>query len=321
MPKNTKDLTEKKVVSKSKKITNKSAEKPKASSKKTVAKKETAKSEKSTVAKTKKASTKTTTSKTTAKASTTKKTTSSAVKKASNTAKKATTKKASTKKTTASTAKKATNTAKKTAVKSTKKTTTKKAVTKKPTNKSNVIEYYDLPYRYNETVVKILAQTPTTLFVYWDISDEDRKNYINKFGENFFENTIPVLLVKNKTLNYSFEIEINDFANSWYFNVNDSKCDYEIELGRKAKLNKIDLPNNYIPVTSSNVIESPNNHILFEENQKILFFRNVKTNSTISKDVSNLNFMKYAGRIYNIYKEIYKNQELEDLEKLSSSRV
>ena len=49
------------------------------------------------------------------------------------------------------------------------------------------VEYYDLPYRYNQTVVKILAQTPTNLFVYWDISDEDRNSYIEQYGEDFFQ--------------------------------------------------------------------------------------------------------------------------------------
>ena len=188
--------------------------------------------------------------------------------------------------------------------------------------KADVIEYYDLPYRYNQTVVKILAQTPNTLFVYWDISDADREKYVKDFGENFFDITVPVLIVHNKTMNYSFEIEINDFANSWYFNVNDAKCDYEIELGRRAKHNSISLPNNYIYVTSSNVIESPNNHILFEKNQKVLFFRNVKTNVETAKDVSQFSFMQYIGRVYNIYnlyKKIYKNDELQDFENNPSS--
>ena len=82
------------------------------------------------------------------------------------------------------------------------------------TEKVNIVEYYDLPYRYNQTVVKILAQTPNILFVYWDISDTDRNNFISQYGENFFNNTIPVLLIINKTMNYSYEIQINDFANS-----------------------------------------------------------------------------------------------------------
>ena len=36
-------------------------------------------------------------------------------------------------------------------------------------------------------------------------------------------------------MNYTFEVEINDFANCWYLHVNDAKCSYKIELGRKYK--------------------------------------------------------------------------------------
>ena len=202
--------------------------------------------------------------------------------------------------------------------------TTKKTSTRKKNKPAEIIEYYDLPYRYNQTVVKILAQTPNTLFVYWDISDEDRQKYIKKFGDNFFETTRPVLIVHNKTMNYSFEIEINDFANSWYFNVNDAKCDYEIELGRRPINNETNLPNNYMQITSSNTIEAPNNHILFEKNQKVVFFRNVKTNQKTTKDVVQFNFMKYAGKIYSIYdiyKKIYKKEELESVENNPSSKI
>ena len=39
-----------------------------------------------------------------------------------------------------------------------------------------ILEYYDLPYKYNKTVIKALAQNPNTLFVYWEISDEDIQN-------------------------------------------------------------------------------------------------------------------------------------------------
>ena len=34
-------------------------------------------------------------------------------------------------------------------------------------------------------------------------------------------------------MKYSFEIPINDFANSWYLHINDSKCHYRVELGRR----------------------------------------------------------------------------------------
>ena len=60
------------------------------------------------------------------------------------------------------------------------KSKTKTSKTKKTTKTEpiSIIENYELPYRYNETIVKILYQTPNTLFVYWDISDKDRKKYI-----------------------------------------------------------------------------------------------------------------------------------------------
>lgn len=191
----------------------------------------------------------------------------------------------------------------------------KKAVTNK---KPEIIEYYDLPYGYNQTVVKILAQTPNTLFVYWDISEEDRKKYVKDFGDNFFEVSKPVLIFHNKTKNYSFEIEINDFANCWYFNTADANCEYEIELGRKANI----LPNNYLPITYSNIIETPNNHILFEGTKKTAFFRNVKTNQVSSKNIANLQFIRRIGKIYNIYdiyKKIYGNENFNEVNNPTSN--
>ena len=236
-------------------------------------------------------------------------------------AKKTSTKKTSTTKkstTTKTATKKSTSTKTKTNAKRTTRKTTKKTTTPKI---NEIVEYYDLPYRYNTTTVKVLAQTPKTLFVYWDISDSDKQNYIKQYGENFFETTKPVLLIHNTTMNYSFEIEINDFANCWYFNINDEKCEYSVELGRRPKKDNISIPNNYLHITSSNKIESPNGHILFEKEQKTLFFRNVKTNETYSKDVANLQFIQHFGRIYNIYemyKKIYKEENLSNLNNPSS---
>ena len=203
-----------------------------------------------------------------------------------------------------------------------KKNLPKKNAKKSSASKINLLEYYDLPYRYNQTVVKVLAQTPKTLFVYWDISDEDRKNYVKQYGEDFFNTTKPVLIIHNVTMNYTFEIEINDFANCWYFNINDEKCEYVVELGRRPKDNNISIPNNYLYVTASNKIESPNGHVLFEKAQKTLYYRDVKTNKTYSKDVANLEFIKYFGRIYNLaslYKEIYKDENIFDINNPTSS--
>ena len=178
------------------------------------------------------------------------------------------------------------------------------------TPKVDIVEYYDLPYRYNQTIVKVLVQTPTNLFIYWDISDEDRENYKKQFGENFFETTKPILKIFNNTMNYSFEVEINDFANSWYLHVNDSKCDYRVELGRRPINNTHIQDNynnsiNYIYISSSNEIESPNDKILFNTDEHMVYFRNVKNNSTIGKSMANFSFIRNMGKIYNIY-DLYK---------------
>ncbi len=245
-------------------------------------------------------------------ATTTAKKTTSTKKKEVATSKTAT-KKSSTKKTT--TTKKST----------TKKSTTKKVATKKTTAKKatltqkkkvEIVEYYDLPYRYNQTIVKVLAQTPTNLFIYWDIADKDRKNFQKQYGDNFFETTRPILIVHNDTLGYSFEVEINDFANSWYLHVVDSKCDYRIELGRRPLKKSEKLNTDYIYVTTSNKIESPNNRILFDKNQKMVYFRNVKTGNQTKKDISSISFIRNMGKLYNIYdlyKAIYQDENIEEL--------
>lgn len=192
---------------------------------------------------------------------------------------------------------------------SSKKSTVSKKTTKTVTKKqlNSIVEYYDLPYRYNETVVKILAQTPTTLFIYWDISDNDKASYTQKYGTDFFNKTKPILIVTNKTMNYSFEVEINDFANNWYLHVNDANCDYSVELGRRPIEHNSNI-DNYVYITTSNNIEMPNNHILFDKLGKSVFFRNVKNNSTIEYPIESISFMKKLGNVCKLYREIYKNE-------------
>ena len=311
MPTKTKEINEKNNKKTNKVATTKATVKPKTSSKGTAKKKDTAK----------KAVAKKDEKKVTAKKTTVKKTTT--------TDKKATVKKASTKKVTArkSTAKKA--------------TTTRKATgkTKKQEQFVDIVEYYDLPYRYNETVVKILYQTPNTLFVYWDISDKDRENYIKQYGENFFNITRPVLIIHNITMNYSFEVPIDDFANSWYLHINDSKCDYKVELGRRpnyyneeaTKEIQENINTDYIYVSSSNEIETPNDHVLFSTNENnTIKFRNIKNND--EKTISLVDFVRslpalkekrdipiISEEIFQaVYSGIYKDEDINFFERLSN---
>ena len=74
-----------------------------------------------------------------------------------------------------------------------------------------ILEYYDLPYKYNKTVIKALAQNPNTLFVYWEISDEDIHNLKENYGDK------KVLIVTHAGIIYAVQValglEINPINN------------------------------------------------------------------------------------------------------------
>ncbi len=199
----------------------------------------------------------------------------------------------------------------------------KKKITKKKEAKKQQysLEYYDLVYRYNETIVKILAQTPKRLFVYWDVSDDDRQKYIQTFGEDFFEKTYPVLLVYNEDRKYVKEVAVNDFANSWYIDVQDPKNKYTIQLGRKfrqvphdinmekVREENIILKTDYLPLANSNKLEAPNDHVLLESLPRYITFRNVKTNEEVVKSIGD--FKDAFGNNYSVdgfYNEQYKDE-------------
>lgn len=244
---------------------------------------------------------------------TTKKTSTSVAKSKTTTSKSASAKK-TTKKTTKTTAKATTKKSTSTVAK--KKTTKKVSSTaKKKELETNVIaEYYDLPYRYNETIVKILYQTPNILFVYWDISDADRKKFTDEFGDDFFNVTKPILKIFNLTKNYNFEVEIDDFANSWYINVNDADCDYKVELARKPISLEANINSDYIYISSSNDIEFPNDHILLEQLPNKVNFKNIKTNTVSTKDIGSLRLIgiNKLYSIYDFYKKLYKDEILDE---------
>lgn len=224
----------------------------------------------------------------------------------------------STKKTSSTTTRKSTSAKKassttKSTITAKKKTTSSKKVAAEKKFKS---EYYDLPYFYNKTVVKVLAQTPKMLFIYWEVSEDDRKSFQKQFGEKFFEITRPVLIVFNDTLHYSFEVDINDFANSWYLHINDADCNYHVELGRrpinyennqnvyiKNEENHVYIPY-YVYLTSSNEMTSPNNRIMFDSLLKTIRFRNVKTGEIKERNITDFKFVSNFG-IFTI-KDLFK---------------
>ena len=279
----------------------------------------------------KKSTTAKTSTKTKKKESSLKKDTTTAKKKTSSTSSKKDSSNTAKKKTSSTSSKKdyTTTDKKKTSSTSSKKdssTTTKKKTSKsvkketsqtkkivKPKEPIQIIEYYDLPYKYGNTLVKLLAQTPKTLFVYWEISDLDIKNFKEQYGNNFFNETKPMLIVHNLTLNKTTEVEINDFANCWYLNIEDADCTYDIELARKFIKNKsnstIDNTTTYLHIAKSNNLQSPNDHILFEKLSNFITFTDTSTGENIKKNIKSFNFLK---DLYKFYQDMYNDEILKN---------
>lgn len=143
---------------------------------------------------------------------------------------------------------------------------------------SNFSEFYDLPLKYDETVVRLISQTPTKLFVYWDVSDKDKLEFEEKFNKSFWNNTYPLLLVENKDTTETFEVPVNDFANSWYIDIKDKASNYKISLIRRFK-NKENVSNENqdIFICSSNEFVSSDKHINYANNE-YLRFKNLGNN-------------------------------------------
>ena len=127
-------------------------------------------------------------------------------------------------------------------------------------------------------------------------------------------------------MNYTFEVPINDFANSWYLDIQESKKNYVVQLGRKFKnvsqLQKVDynliqeehinLQNDFIYITDSNKLESPNDHILFELLTNQVTYRNVKTGEEYTKRlkdiISELTNAYPAEVVHGLYTKLYAEE-------------
>ena len=144
------------------------------------------------------------------------------------------------------------------------------------------------------------------------------ENFKKNYGDDFFQKTTPILIVHNLTLNKSYEVEINDFANCWYLNTEDSDCKYDIELGRKYinSANNTYSQNDYghdvddiLHIVKSNDLQTPNDHILFEKLKEFVIFRNVNDDTIIKKNIKSFKFLK---DIYKFYKDMYDEDILKN---------
>lgn len=129
-------------------------------------------------------------------------------------------------------------------------------------------EYYDLPTKYDQTLIRLLVQSPTRMYAYWEVSDETMKGFSANFHN--YSDCTPALKITNITKNYSYIIPIDPFANNYYIDVEDTGCDYKIELGRTKNNNFLNIytSNNVTMPIFSRTDDSTNG---FEDSDEVLF--------------------------------------------------
>ena len=148
-------------------------------------------------------------------------------------------------------------------------------------------EYYELPTKYNKTIVRLLVQSPTRMFVYWQVSDEYIKNFSSKHGN--YSEWVPVLKIDNLTMNYSYDLPIDPFTNNYYIEVKDPDCEYQVELGRKRN-------NEFVNIYTSNHAMIPRSAPLPFDYSNDIIYRNY-----IRLDVSDRFKIYRKGKSYEDY--------------------
>ena len=109
-------------------------------------------------------------------------------------------------------------------------------------------EYYDLPIKYDQTLIRLLVQSPNRMYAYWEVSDDTMKNFSKNFHN--YSDCTPALKITNISKDYSYIIPIDPFANNYYIDVEDTGCDYKIELGRTKN-------NDFLNIYTSNNVTMP----------------------------------------------------------------
>jgi hypothetical protein len=119
---------------------------------------------------------------------------------------------------------------------------------------------YNLPVRYGDDRIVILARDPWWMHSYWDISERKINEVISSIPVYERQDLKWILRVYDITgiksfqgnnANSFFDIGIHFEANNWYINVNQPERDWCVEIGLITPFGK------FFPVARSNVIRTP----------------------------------------------------------------
>jgi hypothetical protein len=124
----------------------------------------------------------------------------------------------------------------------------------KSNNTGPEAEHKALPEGYGNTEAALLPRDPNWMFVYWEITENSRKNLCREHGDDIFQKGRQVIRVYDMdggTSSKFFDIAVMFEAKSWYVNVQEGGRPYCCEVGLAMPDGK------FIGIVKTNTVNLP----------------------------------------------------------------
>ena len=116
----------------------------------------------------------------------------------------------------------------------------------------------DLPYQYDQERIVLQVRDPRWVHAYWELRGQTLDQLKNRFGDDFRRSKkvlrvydVTNIIFNGSNANSFFDIQINDFANSWYIDTDGPGRFWCVDLG-------LMLPDGrFITIVRSNIVQTP----------------------------------------------------------------
>lgn len=116
----------------------------------------------------------------------------------------------------------------------------------------------ELPYQYDQDRIVLQVRDPRWVHTYWELRNQTIDRLKSRLGDDFkrARKVLRVYDVTNIIFNGSnansfFDIQINDFASSWYIDTGHPGCSFCVDLGLMLADGR------FITIVRSNVVQTP----------------------------------------------------------------
>lgn len=127
----------------------------------------------------------------------------------------------------------------------------------------------------DKSYIILLIKNEHTLFCYYNVGTTTIKEFEEKYGENSWGDSKPIIklyFIENGISREKETIYIDPLANNWYINIEEDDKDVYVELGRLLQSNE------YIQILVSGSITTPRAHVSEDSN---LYFVNINEHNSI----------------------------------------